>query len=161
MEFKGQYLTYQEYKGLGGTLSLTPFNLLEFEARREIDLRTQSRLVNEKEIPEEVKMCVYNLINTLNLYKSEESKAKFIEFLNKIEEMKKMDNDAYVKSLEENYNVYKEEIEGLIEARQAEERINKFVNCFATERKTISTKRKFYQDNLDLVDNEVDCSIVK
>lgn len=76
MEFKGQYLTYQEYKGLGGTLSLTPFNLLEFEARREIDLRTQSRLVNEKEIPEEVKMCVYNLINTLNLYKSEESKAK-------------------------------------------------------------------------------------
>ncbi len=75
--------------------------------------------------------------------------------------MKKMDNDAYVKSLEENYNVYKEEIEGLIEARQAEERINKFVNCFATERKTISTKRKFYQDNLDLVDNEVDFSIVK
>ena len=43
----------------------------------------------------------------------------------RIEEMKKMDNDAYVKSLEENYNVYKEEIEGLIEARQAEERINK------------------------------------
>lgn len=96
----------------------------------------------------------------LTFQQSEESKAKLIDFLNKIEEMKKMDNISYVKSLEENYNVYKEEIEGLIEARQAEERINKFVNCFATEKK-ISTKRKFYQDNLDLVDNEVDFSIVK
>ena len=37
MKFKGQYLTYQEYKGLGGTLELTPFNILEFEARRRID----------------------------------------------------------------------------------------------------------------------------
>ena len=110
--------------------------------------------VNEFNLNQEVKY-------QLTFQQSEESKAKFIEFLNKIEEMKKMDNDAYVKSLEENYNVYKEEIEGLIEARQAEERINKFVNCFATERKTISTKRKFYQDNLDLVDNEVDFSIVK
>ena len=110
--------------------------------------------VNEFNLNQEVKY-------QLTFQQSEESKAKFIEFLNKIEEMKKMDNDAYVKSLEENYNVYKEEIEGLIEARQAEERINKFVNCFATERKTISTKRKFYQDNLDLVDNEVDFSIVQ
>lgn len=76
MEFSGQYLTYEEFEALGGTLDRTPFNLLEFEARREIDLRTQSRLVNEEEIPKEVKLCVYNLINTLNLYKSEESKAK-------------------------------------------------------------------------------------
>ena len=29
MEFKGQYLTYNEYKSLGGNLNQTPFNLLE------------------------------------------------------------------------------------------------------------------------------------
>ena len=30
MEFNGQYLTYNEYKALGGSLDITPFNLLEF-----------------------------------------------------------------------------------------------------------------------------------
>ena len=44
MEFEGQYLTYAEYRSLGGTLDITPFNLLEFEARRKVDIETQSRL---------------------------------------------------------------------------------------------------------------------
>lgn len=67
MEFKGQYLTYEDYKGLGGTLDLTPFNLLEFEARRKIDLRTQNRLVNleNEDIPEEVKLCEYKMIDSV------------------------------------------------------------------------------------------------
>ena len=68
MEFSGQYLTYEEYRSLGGTLDLTPFNLLEFEARRKVDARTQNRLKNEKTIPQEVKLCIYNLIDTLETY---------------------------------------------------------------------------------------------
>ena len=70
MEFSEQYLTYEEYKGLGGTIDLTPFNLLEFEARRKIDIRTQDRLkgFDENEIPEEVKMCVYALINSIVIF---------------------------------------------------------------------------------------------
>ena len=36
MEFSGQYLTYEEYRALGGTLDLAPFNILEFGARRRI-----------------------------------------------------------------------------------------------------------------------------
>ena len=63
MEFKGQYLTYQEYKGLGGTLELTPFNVLEFEARRRIDEVTHNRLVNGENIHDEVKMCEFSIIN--------------------------------------------------------------------------------------------------
>ena len=66
MEFEGQYLTYEEYKALGGTLDLTPFNLLEFEARRQIDIRTFNRLKDSEKIPQEVKLCVYNLINSIN-----------------------------------------------------------------------------------------------
>ena len=46
MEFEGQYLTYEDYKGLGGTLDLMPFNLLEFEARKKIDINTKNRLKN-------------------------------------------------------------------------------------------------------------------
>ena len=55
MEFKGQYLSYNEYKALGGeTLDQMPFNLLEFEARRKIDSRTQNRLknINSSDIPQ-------------------------------------------------------------------------------------------------------------
>lgn len=65
MEFKGQYLTYQEYLTLGGTLDKIPFNLLEYNARKEIDSRTQKRFVGIGNEYEEVKICIFNLINTL------------------------------------------------------------------------------------------------
>ena len=68
MEFSGQYLTYEEYRALGGTLDLTPFNLLEFEARKQIDLRTLGRLKNIEDIPEEVKLCDYKLIESIDNY---------------------------------------------------------------------------------------------
>ena len=68
MTFEGQYLTYSEYRELGGTLSQTPFNLLEFEARRRIDVRTFNRIKNCEEIPQEVKLCEYSLINSIESY---------------------------------------------------------------------------------------------
>ena len=70
MEFSGQYLTFTEYRGLDGTLAETPFNLLEFESRRQIDIRTQNRLkeIDSEDIPQEVKLCVFRLIETINNY---------------------------------------------------------------------------------------------
>ena len=68
MEFKGEYLTYEEYKALGGTLDLTPFNVLEYEVRRMIDIRTQNRLKELDDIPQEVKMCEFDLINSIGSY---------------------------------------------------------------------------------------------
>ena len=68
MEFKNQYLTYEEYKSLGGTLGEMPFNILELKARQVINERTQNRLKNIEEMPQEVKICVYDLINTMNKY---------------------------------------------------------------------------------------------
>lgn len=80
MDFKGQYLTYQEYKGLGGTLDLTPFNVLEFEARRRIDELTYNRLVGGEDIPEEVKMCEFAIINkVLKAYDEEIGRGKTSE----------------------------------------------------------------------------------
>lgn len=73
MEFSEGYLTYEEYKALGGTLDLMPFNILEFEARRKIDIRTQNRLKDIEEIPQEVKLCEYNLINSIYGYAKQES----------------------------------------------------------------------------------------
>lgn len=74
MEFENQYLQYSEYIELGGTLTEMPFNILEFEARKKIDERTQRRLLNVSDIPQEVKMCMYKLINTLDVYNRTQEK---------------------------------------------------------------------------------------
>lgn len=72
MEFENQYLTYDEYCELDDEADIdeTPFNLLEFNARKQIDLRTQNRLKNidSEEIPMEVKICDYNLIKLVSKY---------------------------------------------------------------------------------------------
>ena len=78
MEFKGQYLTYQEYLALGGTLEEMPFNLLEFNARKKIDERTFGRLIDKGQEYKEVKLCVYNMITTLNSYSSYNTQNKAI-----------------------------------------------------------------------------------
>lgn len=78
MEFEGQYLTYQEYKALGGTLDEMPFNLLEFNARMKIDERTFGRLVDKGQEYKEVKLCVYNMITTLNSYSSYDTQNKAV-----------------------------------------------------------------------------------
>lgn len=70
MEFSEQYLTYSEYTGLGGTLPETSFNILEFEARRRIDIVTQDRLNDGEEKPQTVKLCVFNMINSIERYAS-------------------------------------------------------------------------------------------
>lgn len=69
MTFEGQYLTYAEYTELGGSaMAEMPFNILEFEARRQIDIRTFNRLKDSEEIPQEVKLCEYALINSINSF---------------------------------------------------------------------------------------------
>ena len=78
MEFSGQYLTYEEYIGLGGTLDLTPFNLLEFEARQNVDKYTFGRLKELEEQNQEVKLCIFKLIGLMNSYNSYETQNKAI-----------------------------------------------------------------------------------
>ena len=78
MEFKGQYLTYQEYLALGGTLDEMPFNLLEYNARNKIDERTFGRLVDREQEYQDVKLCVYDMITTLNSYSSYDTQNKAI-----------------------------------------------------------------------------------
>lgn len=78
MEFDNQYLTYNEYKKLGGTLEEMPFNLLEFNARKQIDKETFGRLTGIGQNYQEVKLCIYNLISTLKSYNEYETQNKSI-----------------------------------------------------------------------------------
>lgn len=76
MEISGQYLTYTEYKQLGGTLTQMPFKLLEFEARQYVDKYTMGRLKELESQVDEVKLCIYKLIALLSSYKTLEEQDK-------------------------------------------------------------------------------------
>ena len=70
MDFKNQYLTYSEYKELGGNFEELPFNILEFRARKEIDKYTFNRLQELDTQINEVKMCIFELIPVLDQLKT-------------------------------------------------------------------------------------------
>lgn len=71
MTIENQYLTYDEYLSLGGdNIGEMPFQLLEFDARKVIDKYTFNRLVELATQVEEVKLCVYKIINILKSYQS-------------------------------------------------------------------------------------------
>lgn len=56
------YLTYAEYTEMGGTLDEALFNTYRLDAQAYIDWHTFNRLWDEEEIPERVKICMYQLI---------------------------------------------------------------------------------------------------
>lgn len=78
MNFKGQYLTYSEYKILKGTLEEVPFNLLEYDVRKMIDERTFGRLIGIKNIPYEVKMCTFKMLEIKEKYQTLKTQNKTI-----------------------------------------------------------------------------------
>ena len=57
------YLTFDEYKNYGGTLSNTAFTVAEFKCRKRIDRLTDCRIQNMQSVPESVKLCMMSLIN--------------------------------------------------------------------------------------------------
>lgn len=78
MEFTKQYLTYDEYIELGGTLEETPFNILELEAQKSIDKYTLGRLKGLDEQINEVKICEFRLVELLNAHNNYEKHDKSI-----------------------------------------------------------------------------------
>ena len=59
------YLTYDEYKQMGGQLSEAAFSMLEFRARKAVDMLTHGRVINEQPVREAVKHAVFALIGTM------------------------------------------------------------------------------------------------
>lgn len=78
MDFGDQYLTYKEYKSIGGNIEEAPFNLLEFDVRKRINKRTFNRLVNDYDLYDDVKICVFKMIDVLNKYQPLETQNKTI-----------------------------------------------------------------------------------
>ena len=63
MESMNKYLTYTEYRKLGGDIPEMSFKRLEYRAEKKIDEQTFGRFLKIKSYPQELKMCVYELIN--------------------------------------------------------------------------------------------------
>ena len=59
------YLTYDEYKVMGGTLDETSFTNFEFQAEAQINRATFNRLKGDKIFPEEVKRLMKYLVDLL------------------------------------------------------------------------------------------------
>jgi hypothetical protein len=57
-----QYLTFANYQSLGGELPESDFIRQEYAARKEIDFLTYNRLQGIDPVPENLKMCVLELI---------------------------------------------------------------------------------------------------
>ena len=55
------YLSYSEYKELGGTMNEATFNKNEFEIENKIDYLTNGRIKNLSQIPQAVKMLCFRL----------------------------------------------------------------------------------------------------
>ena len=55
------YLSYSEYKELGGTMNEATFNKNEFEIENKIDYLTNGRIKNRSQIPQAVKMLCFRL----------------------------------------------------------------------------------------------------
>ena len=60
-----QYLTYEEYTEIGGTLDLTAFTRNIDRACGIVDLHTQSRLQGVLEVSQRAKACVRDLVEYL------------------------------------------------------------------------------------------------
>ena len=59
------YLTYDEYRSMGGTLDEIPFTDFEFQAEAQINYATFSRLRNDKTFPEAVKRLTKYLVDLM------------------------------------------------------------------------------------------------
>lgn len=60
------YLTYDEYEGMGGQLPAAAFSVLEFRARKAVDMLTHGRVADEQPVREAVKLAVYALVGEMD-----------------------------------------------------------------------------------------------
>lgn len=60
------YLTYDEYEDMGGQLPDAAFSMLEFRARKAVDMLTHGRVADEQPVREAVKLAVYALVGEMD-----------------------------------------------------------------------------------------------
>ena len=106
-------------------------------------------------------MLLLNEINLTNeiryqisISNDKESKEKFKNLLNKIESLRNLTGDDYVKSLKKNFTMFKEEAEEILKAKEIEERVNGFIDDLNYQRNNIKDKRRIITSLIYIKDNK-------
>ena len=82
------YLTYDDYKELGGTLPEKEFSLVERKAQRWLDYFTFDRCKELKVIPNEVREVLVEFINRLTAYEDQKEAGETItQYSNGVEQL--------------------------------------------------------------------------
>ena len=123
--------------------------------------RKSSVAENEVITQSEKKLLILNEINLTNEIKyqisisnDKESREKFKNLLNKIESLRNLDSNEYVKMLKKNYDMFKDEINEIIKAKEIEERLNGFVDNLNYQRNNLKDKHKYIMSLLFVKDNK-------
>lgn len=84
-----RYLTYEEYKELGGKVSEDAFAILERQARHELDYCTFDRIPSLTFIPSIVKEVMVEMIDNIDDYNNQGTSGELIsEYSNGVETIK-------------------------------------------------------------------------
>ena len=110
---------------------------------------------------DEKKILLMNEINLTNeiryqisIANDKESKEKFKNLLNKIESLRNLSGDEYVKSLKQNFTMFKDEAEEILKAKEIEERLNGFIDDLNYQRNNLKDKHKFITSLMYIKDNK-------
>ena len=139
---------------------------LEFKVQKKIRIKKERKKGKEKNIHDfitesEKKILLMNEMNLTNeiryqisISNDKEIKEKFINLLNKIEALRNLDNNEYIKALKENYAKYKDEALEIIKSKEIEERLNGFIENLNYERNNLKDKHKYIMSFLLIKDNK-------
>ena len=110
---------------------------------------------------DEKKLLILGEINLTNeiryqisIADDKQSKEKFKNLLNKIEALRLLSGDEYVKSLKENFTMFKEEAEEILKAKEIEERLNGFIDDLNYQRNNLKDKHRYIMSLMNIKDNK-------
>ncbi len=83
---------------------------------------------------------------------SAEGKQMYADLLNQISKLKESDINAYINSLENGFEPFKEEIDAIANARLIEERLNLFIDNLNRDRKFYEEKRNTLAEKIKVKD---------
>lgn len=97
-ELFNSYLTYQDYKELGGTLDESTFKHLERKAQRYLDTITFDRIKKLTTIPDEVREVLTEFIGRMDTYNNQRQSGDLVtQYSNGVEQFsyKTQDEDSF------------------------------------------------------------------
>ena len=139
---------------------------IEIKPPKKVKVKKEKKKGKEKNIHDfitesEKKLLLMNEMNLTNeiryqisISNDKEIKEKFLNLLNKIEALRNLDNNEYIKALKENYEKYKDEALEIIKSKEIEERLNGFIDSLNYERNNLKDKHRYIMSLLCIKDNK-------